>query len=118
MTNKKISDILEGNFCKTRVIKMKDFEWAIETSTNKKKMDFSKVEFITYDEGLCVQMMHIGPFDNEVESVKLMDDFINKEGFENDFSPLRLHHEIYLSDFRRTEESKLKTVIRHPIKKR
>lgn len=95
-----------------------DVDWAKEEVKRKKDLDTSSLEFFTYKEGLCVQMMHIGSFDNEGESVKLMDEFIKKEGFENDFSPLRLHHEIYLSDFRRTAESKLKTVIRHPIKKR
>ena len=95
-----------------------DVDWAKEEVKRKKDLDTSSLEFLTYKEGLCVQMMHIGSFDNEGESVKLMDEFIKKEGFENDFSPLRLHHEIYLSDFRRTAESKLKTVIRHPIKKR
>ena len=95
-----------------------DVDWAKEEVKRKKDLDTSSLEFFTYKEGLCVQMMHIGPFDNEGESVKLMDEFINKEDFENDFSPLRLHHEIYLSDFRRTAESKRKTVIRHPIKKR
>ena len=95
-----------------------DVDWAKEEVKRKKDLDTSSLEFFTYKEGLCVQMMHIGPFDNEGESVKLMDEFIKKEGFENDISPLRLHHEIYLSDFRRTAESKLKTVIRHPIKKR
>ena len=93
-----------------------DVDWAKEEVKRKKDLDTSSLEFFTYKEGLCVQMMHIGSFDNEGESVKLMDEFIKKEGFENDFSPLRLHHEIYLSDFRRTAESKLKTVIRHPIK--
>lgn len=95
-----------------------DVDWAKEEVKRKRDLDTSSLEFFTYKEGLCVQMMHIGSFDNEGESVKLMDEFIKKEGFENDFSPLRLHHEIYLSDFRRTAESKLKTVIRHPIKKR
>ena len=95
-----------------------DVDWAKEEVKRKRDLDTSSLEFFTYKEGLCVQMMHIGSFDNEEESVKLMDEFIKKEGFENDFSPLRLHHEIYLSDFRRTAESKLKTVIRHPIKKR
>lgn len=95
-----------------------DVDWAKEEVKRKKDLDTSSLEFFTYKEGLCVQMMHIGSFDNEGESVKLMDEFIKKEGFENDISPLRLHHEIYLSDFRRTAESKLKTVIRHPIKKR
>lgn len=93
-----------------------DVDWAKEEVKRKKDLDTSSLEFFTYKEGLCVQMMHIGSFDDEGESVKLMDEFIKKEGFENDFSPLRLHHEIYLSDFRRTAESKLKTVIRHPIK--
>ena len=95
-----------------------DVDWAKEEVKRKKDLDTSSLEFFTYKEGLCVQMMHIGSFDDEGESVKLMDEFIKKEGFENDFSPFRLHHEIYLSDFRRTAESKLKTVIRHPIKKR
>ena len=95
-----------------------DVDWAKEEVKRKKDLDTSSLEFFTYKEGLCVQMMHIGSLDDEGESVKLMDEFIKKEGFENDFSPLRLHHEIYLSDFRRTAESKLKTVIRHPIKKR
>ena len=95
-----------------------DVDWAKEEVKRKKDLDTSSLEFFTYKEGLCVQMMHIGSFDDEGESVKLMDEFIKKEGFENDISPLRLHHEIYLSDFRRTAESKLKTVIRHPIKKR
>ncbi|MGN0831976.1 MAG: GyrI-like domain-containing protein [Candidatus Ornithospirochaeta sp.] len=95
-----------------------DVDWAKEEVKRKKDLDTSSLEFFTYKEGLCVKMMHIGSFDNEGESVKLMNEFIKKEGFENDFSPLRLHHEIYLSDFRRTAESKLKTVIRHPIKKR
>ena len=93
-----------------------DVDWAKEEVKRKRDLDTSSLEFFTYKEGLCVQMMHIGSFDDEGESVKLMDEFIKKEGFENDFSPLRLHHEIYLSDFRRTAESKLKTVIRHPIK--
>ena len=93
-----------------------DVDWAQEEVKRKKDLDTSSLEFFTYKEGLCVQMMHIGSFDNEGKSVKLRDEFIKKEGFENDFSPLRLHHEIYLSDFRRTAESKLKTVIRHPIK--
>ena len=95
-----------------------DVDWAKEEVKRKRDLDTSSLEFFTYKEGLCVQMMHIGSFDDEGESVKLMDEFIKKEGFENDISPLRLHHEIYLSDFRRTAESKLKTVIRHPIKKR
>ena len=84
----------------------------------KKKQDFSRVEFLTVDEGLCVQMMHIGPFDAEPESVALMDAFVAAQGYENDFASGRQHHEIYLSDARRTAPEKWKTVIRHPIRRR
>lgn len=94
----------------------KDFEWAIKEATLKKKQDFSKVEFLTYDEGLCVQCMHIGPFDNEPKTVQLMHDFIEKNGYELDITDKRLHHEIYLSDARKISPDRLKTVIRHPIK--
>lgn len=98
-------------------ITKKDFDWAVIEATNKKKKDFSKAEFFTYEEGLCVQSMHIGPFDNEPETVKIMEEFIQKNGYQNDISDTRLHHEIYLSDPRKSEPEKLKTVIRHPIKK-
>ena len=94
----------------------KDFEWAIKEATLKKKQDFSKVEFFTYDESLCVQCMHIGPFDNEPKTVQLMHDFIEKYGYELDITDKRLHHEIYLSDARKVSPDRLKTVIRHPIK--
>lgn len=93
-----------------------DFEWAIKEATLKKKQDFSKVEFFTYEEGLCVQCMHIGPFDNEPKTVQLMHDFFEKNGFELDITDKRLHHEIYLSDARKISPDRLKTVIRHPIK--
>ena len=94
-----------------------DFDWAVAEATEKKKQDFSQVEFITVEEGLCVQMLHIGPYDDEPANVALMDAFIAERGYANDFSDTRLHHEIYLSDVRRTAPEKLKTVIRHPIKK-
>lgn len=93
-----------------------DFEWVIKEATLKKKQDFSKVEFFTYEEGLCVQCMHIGPFDNEPKTVQLMHDFIEKNGYELDITDKRLHHEIYLSDARKISPDRLKTVIRHPIK--
>ena len=96
----------------------KDFEWAINEATVKKKTDFSKVKFLTIEEGLCVQIMHIGPYDDEPSSVELMDRYIEGNGYENDFSDTRRHHEIYLSDVRKTAPEKLKTVIRHPIKVR
>lgn len=95
-----------------------DFDWAIEEATKKKKQDFSKVEFLTYDEGLCVQCMHIGSYDYEPKTVNLMHDYIEEKGYELDLTDTRLHHEIYLSDPRRCDVHKLKTVIRHPIKKK
>ena len=99
-------------------ITKKDFEWAVETASIKKKMDCSCAEFITIDEGLCVQMMHIGSFDDEPASVALMNKYIEENGYINDLTKERLHHEIYLSDARRVAPEKWKTVIRHPIKKR
>ena len=95
----------------------KDFDWAINEVTKKKQMDFSKVEFLTHDEGECVQCMHIGSYDDEVKTVELMHEYIKDNGYTLDISNTRYHHEIYLSDPRRCDESKLKTVIRHPIKK-
>lgn len=95
----------------------KDFDWAIEKATKKKKQDFSKVEFFTYNEGLCVQCMHVGSYDNEPQTVELMHSYMKEQGYQLDISDLRYHHEIYLSDPRRCKEEKLKTVIRHPIKK-
>ena len=95
-----------------------DFEWAIEEATRKKKMDFSKVEFLEIEEGLCVQCMHSGSYDDEPATVAAMDKFIADNGYENDISDTRRHHEIYLSDARKVAPEKLKTVIRHPIKKK
>lgn len=98
-------------------ITKKDFDWAVEQATQKKKQDFSKVEFLTYDEGLSVQCMHIGSYDDEPATVELMHNYIKENGYELDITDKRLHHEIYLSDPRRCDVSRLKTVIRHPIKK-
>ena len=95
-----------------------DFDWAVEEAARKKKRDFSKAEYLTVEEGLCVQIMHLGAFDDEPESVAKMDAFLAAEGYENDFSDTRLHHEIYLSDFRRAAPEKRRTVIRHPVRKR
>ena len=98
-------------------VTLSDFEWAREEAAKKKKLDTSKAEFFTYDEGLCVQCMHIGSFDDEPATVALMQDFIAAEGYETDLDGGRLHHEIYLSDARKTEPAKLKMVIRHPVRK-
>jgi len=95
-----------------------EFDWAISEATNKKKQDFSKVEYLIYDEGLCVQCMHIGSYDNEPATIEMMKSYAEENGYEIDITDSRFHHEIYLSDPRRCDESKLKTVIRHPIRKR
>ena len=94
-----------------------DFDWAIQDATAKKKMDFSKVEFMTYEEGLCVQCMHIGSYDDEPATVELMHKYLEEQGYILDITDQRLHHEIYLSDARKVAPEKLKTVIRHPIKR-
>lgn len=94
-----------------------EFHWAVEEATVKKGMDFSKVEFLSYEEGLCVQCMHIGPYDNEPETVQNMERYIEKQGYELDISNQRYHHEIYLSDVRKCKPENLKTVIRQPVKK-
>ena len=95
----------------------KDFDWAVETASKKKKMDCSGAEFLSIDEGLCVQIMHIGAFDDEPATVAMMDKYLEENGYVNDFTDERLHHEIYLSDPRKVAPEKCKTVIRHPIKK-
>ena len=113
----------KSTFCWISVIRLpdfitkKDFDWAVETAAKKKKLDCSKAELLTIDEGLCVQILHTGPFDNEPETVAGMNRYIAENGYENDFSDTRIHHEIYLSDARRVAPEKWKTVIRHPIKR-
>lgn len=93
-----------------------DFDWAISEASAKKKADFSAVEFMTYDEGLCVQCMHIGRFDDEPETIAAMHLYAEQNGFDVDITASRKHHEIYLSDPRRCAPENLKTVVRHPIK--
>ena len=98
-------------------ITKESFQWAVETATKKKGMDCSPAEFMTIDEGLCVQIMHHGPYDDEPATVALMDEFLAENGYVNDFNETRLHHEIYMSDARKVAPEKLKTVIRHPIRR-
>ena len=95
-----------------------DFKWAVNEATKKKKQDFSKVEFLTVEEGLCVQCMHIGSYDDEPATVNMMHEFLEQQGYELDITDERLHHEIYLSDARKVAPEKLKTVIRHPVRKK
>lgn len=98
-------------------VTQEDFDWAVAEATRKKKLDCSIAEFLTIDEGECVQIMHIGPYDDEPATVAVMDQYLAANGYENDFSLTRMHHEIYLSDARKIAPEKWKTVIRHPIKK-
>lgn len=113
----------KSTFCWISVIRLpefvtkEEFDWAVAEAERKKKLDCSKAEFLTLDEGLCVQIMHNGPFDDEPATVDIMNRFIEDNGYENDFSDSRLHHEIYLSDARKVAPEKWKTVIRHPIKR-
>lgn len=110
-------------FCWISVIRLPDFvsgedvEWAVEEAGRKKGQDFSKVEFVVIKEGLCVQCMHIGAYDEEPATVDKMNQYLQENGYEDDFSAERLHHEIYLSDARRVAPEKRKTVIRHPVRK-
>ena len=94
-----------------------EFEWAVAEASAKKKRDLSMVELLTIEEGLCVQCLHVGPYDDEPVTVEAMRAFAEEQGYVEDFSKERLHHEIYLNDARRTAPEKLKTVIRHPVRK-
>lgn len=111
-------------FCFLSVIRLpefvtrEEFAWAAEQAQEKKQQDFSKAEFWTYDEGRCVQCMHIGPYDNEPETLRLMEQFADANGYAAELTEHRFHHEIYLSDPRRCAAGKLRTVLRQPIKKR
>ena len=113
----------KDSFCWISMIRLPDFitkadfDWAVQEASRKKKLDCSAAEFLTVDEGLCVQIMHIGPYDDEPATVQIMDDYLKANGYVNDISADRMHHEIYLSDARKTAPEKWKTVIRHPIRK-
>ena len=98
-------------------VRRADFDWAVEEAARKKGADFSGAEFFTYDEGLCVQCMHVGAYDDEPRTIALMDEYIAARGYVTDISDARYHHEIYLSDARRVAPERRKTVIRHPIKR-
>lgn len=97
-------------------IKPLDFDWAVAEASRKKKIDCSLANFLTIDEGICVQIMHIGPFEEEPASIALMNQYLEEQGYENEFTEKRLHHEIYMSDARKVSPEKWKTIIRHPIK--
>ena len=99
-------------------VSKENFDWAIQQAKTKKKMDFSNVEYFTYDEGLCVQCLHVGSYNDEPITVERMHAYIENKGYQLDITDERMHHEIYISDFRKTEPAKLKTILRHPIKKK
>lgn len=113
----------KSSFCWISVIRLPDFvskadfDWAVQTASKKKKLDCSSAEFFTVEEGLCAQIMHLGPFDTEPETVAIMDGYLEENGYATDLTGTRLHHEIYLSDPRKAAPEKWKTVIRHPIKR-
>lgn len=98
-------------------VKKGDFDWVVAAATKKKGFDCSSAELLAIDEGLCVQIMHIGPYDTEPETVAILDTFLAENGYANDMADGRLHHEIYLSDPKKSVPEKMKTVIRHPIKR-
>lgn len=112
----------KDDFCWISAIRLpdfvtrEDFEWAVQHATQKKKIECSKVDFVIIEEGLCVQILHIGAFDDEAQSVALMEEWTEKNGYKTDISATRLHHEIYLSDPRKTPTEKLRTIIRHPVR--
>lgn len=112
------------DFCWISLIRLpdfvtnEDFQNIKNATEQKKNHDYSKVEFMTIEEGLCVQCMHIGSYDEEYKTISMMEQYLEEHGFISDLSPNRLHHEIYLSDARRVVPEKWKTVIRHPIRKK
>ena len=114
----------KSEFCWISTIRLPDFvteaefQWAVEEAGRKKKLDCSVAELLMVEEGLCVQMLHVGAFDDEPASVALIDAYLAEQGFCNDLSETRLHHEIYLSDARKVPPEKWRTVIRHPVVKR
>lgn len=114
----------KDNFQWLSVIRLPDFvteqefAWAVATASEKKKLDCSTAQFVTIEEGLCVQIMHHGSFDLEPETIAIMDDYLQAHGYENDFDGQRKHHEIYMSDARKVAPEKWRTVIRHPIRKK
>ena len=95
-----------------------DFAWAVSAAEKKKKLDCSLAYLLAMEEGVCVQMLHLGSYDSEPESVARMDAYIDENGYENDMAGDRRHHEIYLSDPRKTSPEKWRTVIRHPIRRK
>ena len=85
-----------------------------EIARNKHLPAISKVRFETLDEGLSAQVLHVGPFSDEGKTLSKLHDFIKEKGYKID-GTVKKHHEIYLSDYRKTNTEKLKTIIRQPV---
>ncbi len=98
-------------------VSKEDFDWAVAEASEKKNMDLSGVEFFPYNEGECVQCMHIGSYDDEPKTIAAMNTYIEQEGYALDLTDVRRHHEIYLSDPRRCDVSRLRTVVRQPVQR-
>jgi hypothetical protein len=113
----------KSKFIWTSVIRLPEFvnketfEWACNEVTNNKNINTEKAKYIKIKEGLCVQCMHIGSFDEEPRTMETIEKYITENNYKNGIDAERHHHEIYLSDFRKVEKEKLKTVLRIPIKK-
>ena len=113
----------KDDFCWISAIRLpdfvteRDFQWAVETATQKKKLDCTPAEFWTVEEGLCVQMMHLGSYDDEPASLARMHAYLEEQGCQLDLSAQRLHHEIYLTDPHRVPPERRKTVLRLPVKR-
>lgn len=108
----------------TMMLRMPDFvdQAALDTAKeyfgNKKpELDLSKIRLTNFAEGLCAQILHLGAYDEEPATLARLDAFIKAKGFQPDMAGMRRHHEIYLSDPRKTEAALLKTVLRHPVQK-
>jgi hypothetical protein len=94
------------------------FKWACDEVLNKKNIETKNAKYLKTKEGLCVQCMHIGSYDDEPKTINMMEAFIEENNLKNDFTDKRRHHEIYLSDPRKTAIEKLRTVIRIPVRKK
>lgn len=95
-----------------------DVEWAKREVLCKKGLDCSSLYYMSFEEGLCSQIMHTGSYDTEPMSLNAIDRYIESNGYIKNITSSRRHHEIYLSDPRKCTPEKLKTVLRIPIAKR
>ncbi|WFA08939.1 GyrI-like domain-containing protein [Tissierella sp. Yu-01] len=114
----------KSKFCWTSMIRQPEFvteevfTTACEITAKKKPhLNLSIAKFVSFAEGLCVQCMHQGSFDDEPMTLAKMKVFMSEYGLESDLSDIRRHHEIYLSDPRKVDITKMKTVLRYPVRR-